>query len=242
MREHHLSIASTQRRACELARSGAPPGTTVSADSQTDGHGRLDHAWASPPGGVYFSRIEAERSGPDPFVPLAVGVEILDVLHDRFGAPLKLKWPNDLLWMDGSRAKKLGGILVDRVAHPPAPGLLVVGVGINVLGDDPALPASLRGKVAWLRQAPRPPESPAQVRELAESAVVRAVNALGSEPDRSNLLAACRASLYGLGQPARLDGRPAGVIRGVAPDGALVLEQGGVGQLARAGELEVEGP
>src|SRR5215207_11577050 len=44
------SVPTTMARAAELAASGVPEGTTVVAEEQTEGRGRLGRAWVAPPG------------------------------------------------------------------------------------------------------------------------------------------------------------------------------------------------
>ncbi|MCK5194891.1 MAG: hypothetical protein KAQ71_13850, partial [Desulfobulbaceae bacterium] len=51
-------IDSTNCRATEMGKSGAPAGTVVLAEGQTGGKGRLGRFWLSPVGsGLYFSVI-----------------------------------------------------------------------------------------------------------------------------------------------------------------------------------------
>jgi BirA family biotin operon repressor/biotin-[acetyl-CoA-carboxylase] ligase len=45
------------------------------------------------------------------------------------GVRASLKWPNDLLALDG---RKLAGILAEAPSSPTQPGAVVVGVGLNV--------------------------------------------------------------------------------------------------------------
>ena len=55
--EVHGALASTQERARELARAGAPHGTLVVAGVQTGGRGRLGRHWGSPEGGLWMSLV-----------------------------------------------------------------------------------------------------------------------------------------------------------------------------------------
>jgi len=47
---YYATIGSTNDRAAELARDGAPEGTLVVADEQTAGRGRAGSKWHTPPG------------------------------------------------------------------------------------------------------------------------------------------------------------------------------------------------
>jgi BirA family transcriptional regulator, biotin operon repressor / biotin---[acetyl-CoA-carboxylase] ligase len=137
------SVASTNDVADHLAAAGAAEGTTVIADAQTGGRGRLGRTWFSPPGaGLYVSVIcrpepQAESGGGDPdrargpavsLLTLAVGVALAESLRLSTGIPVALKWPNDLVV--GSR--KLGGILAEGVTCGSTPHYVVVGFGINL--------------------------------------------------------------------------------------------------------------
>lgn len=136
------STGSTNADGEALAREGAPEGTSVVADQQTAGRGRLDRTWVSPPGaGLWFSILV--RPGDVPadhlgWLPLLAGLAATDALMDACAVRAELKWPNDLVAIaaacGGSEGpRKLGGILSAVV--PDAGGLgdaVVIGIGINV--------------------------------------------------------------------------------------------------------------
>ncbi|TMB95512.1 MAG: biotin--[acetyl-CoA-carboxylase] ligase [Chloroflexi bacterium] len=104
-------VTSTQDFARDL-----PIGSTVVADHQTAGRGRLSHRWEVPPGtALLVSFVLA----PDPLLSLAAGVAAAEAC----GKGVRLKWPNDLL-LDG---RKVGGILVESSASKA-----ICGIGINL--------------------------------------------------------------------------------------------------------------
>ena len=239
-REEYDELPSTQDRALALARAGAPPGTRVVARRQTAGRGRLDHVWASPPGGLYLSVVLPPPVAPTSLLPLAVGAALADELTRRWGVRPRIKWPNDLL-VEGpaSSARKLSGILVDRLAAPhPA---LVAGIGVNVA---PVSADALVGPIPPVALAdvvsPCPPLP--EVEEAAASAALAAAEGLGAPVGTAELLARCRALLYGVGRSATVDGVPAGRIAALADDGALLLDRAGARRAVRAGDVRVEGP
>jgi BirA family biotin operon repressor/biotin-[acetyl-CoA-carboxylase] ligase len=129
--EHHAELGSTNDRALEWLRQGAPHGAVVTADAQSAGRGRRGRPWFSPPGeSLYASLVlrpgpvrPPERLGP---LGLAVGVGLREGLP-LLRHPVVLKWPNDLK-VDG---RKLGGILCESRWVGDAPEV-VVGFGINV--------------------------------------------------------------------------------------------------------------
>lgn len=235
------SIDSTQRAARVLAASDAEVGTTVVAARQDAGVGRLDHRWASPPGGLYLSTVVDPPAAGAAFLPVALGVCLRRALGERFGVRLAFRWPNDLL-VPGAEApaRKVAGLLVDVV--PAAPGRLrcVVGVGINA-GTDPAdLPESLRPRVATLAGLAGEAVDLVELERLVGEAVGHAVALTAPGPARERLLAEARAALYGVGRAVRVDGRTAGVIRGISDDGALEIERSGETVHVLAGTIEVE--
>ena len=61
-----------------------------------------------------------------PWLPLLTGYAAARALR-QVGAPVTLKWPNDVLLED----RKLAGILTERVDTPAGPAV-VAGIGINV--------------------------------------------------------------------------------------------------------------
>lgn len=104
-------VTSTQ----DLAR-GMPIGSVVVADVQTGGRGRLGRAWEAPAGSALLASFVV---APHPLASLTAGVAAAEAC----AAPVRLKWPNDLL-LEG---RKLGGILVEA-----ARDRVVIGVGINL--------------------------------------------------------------------------------------------------------------
>ncbi len=143
-------LASTNDHAKELARRGAPEGTTILAEEQSGGRGRLGRSWHSPRGGLWFSVVlrpplPSARAPEAVFVAGVAGVEAL-ISHP--GIQVGIKWPNDFVW----HGRKLGGILtevageLDRINH------LVVGMGLNVNLDPRDFPAQLRTGVTSVRE------------------------------------------------------------------------------------------
>lgn len=100
-------------------------------DNQTAGRGRHGRTWRSPPGsGICLSVAYTFSDEPRnlPALTLAIGIGLIDALQQLDIRDLALKWPNDLVAMDG----KLGGILTEsrRLANDAIH--VVTGVGLNV--------------------------------------------------------------------------------------------------------------
>ena len=137
--EVHEALGSTQERARELARAGAPHGTLVLAGVQTGGRGRLGRLWGSPAGGLWMSLVlrPGFEAGLAPRVTQTAAVAVAKALWS-FGVEARIKWPNDLL----VAGRKVCGILAESGAgHAPgAAGRLdhvILGVGMNA-NLDPA--------------------------------------------------------------------------------------------------------
>ncbi len=134
-------IASTQLALVAQARDGAPP-QALATTHQTAGHGRRDRVWVCPPGGglALSVLLRPRRSDAWTWLPLLTGVAVVTALDRLRGgasglttAPLRLKWPNDVLGPGGA---KLAGILAERVDQPSVPPACVLGVGVNLLSAD----------------------------------------------------------------------------------------------------------
>jgi BirA family biotin operon repressor/biotin-[acetyl-CoA-carboxylase] ligase len=135
---------STNADLAAAAATGAPEGTVVLAERQDAGRGRLGRTWTSPPGaGLILSVLLRPAEGPDPvpptrygWLPLLVGVALVDAVREVAGVDTALKWPNDLM-VGGA---KCAGILAELVpVGDGAPGV-VIGVGLNVTMTADELP------------------------------------------------------------------------------------------------------
>lgn len=125
---HHDEIGSTNDEARRMAAEGAPHGTVVHADEQTNGRGRLAHTWFSPPGNLYVSILL--RTGQPParttelsFLAALAVADTVEALLPRQTRAM-LKWPNDVL-VNGA---KIAGILLEQLEDAT-----IMGIGLNVL-------------------------------------------------------------------------------------------------------------
>lgn len=219
-------VGSTNDVARALAAEGAPSGTAVLAEEQVAGRGRGGRGWSSPPGlGIWLSVLLRPAALPAPgLLPLRVGLAAAEAL-DPFAAPapVRVKWPNDLLLAGG----KLAGVLCEGSWEGAHPSFVVVGIGVNVGHAPDDFPAEIRPHATSLRIASgwTPPRA-----EVA-GALVRAVCGLPRElpreldPREAGALAG-RDALRGREVVvARAPGAPAlrGTALGVTPDGALLV-------------------
>ncbi len=137
---YERELGSTNSRLEELAGQGAEHGTVLVADRQTEGRGRGQRSWHSPPGlNLYFSMLLRPDwpVGAARPVSLAAGVALAEALEPLLPGTPVLKWPNDLLY----EGRKLAGILVEASLHGESIRHMIVGIGINV--NEQPFPESL---------------------------------------------------------------------------------------------------
>jgi BirA family biotin operon repressor/biotin-[acetyl-CoA-carboxylase] ligase len=167
---HYLSsVTSTSGVLRKLAGEGAAEGAVVLADEQTAGRGRSGRAWFSPAGlGVWASVLLRPSASADALAPLtiAAAVSVAKALSESTGAPLGVKWPNDIVAgvaephggeRGGGEAgggpspgaelegRKLGGLLLESVQTAGGrvdSAVLGIGVNVGLTADD--LPDELR--------------------------------------------------------------------------------------------------
>ncbi len=241
VREFYEEIPSTQDRAIDLARSGAPEGTVVVARRQTRGRGRADHRWESPGGGLHLSIVLAAPDPSETLLPLALGAALAEELGRDARCALRVKWPNDVIAVaPGSRVRKLAGVLVDRVASPSLGAAAVAGIGVNVSVDPAAYPTELRPLIIGLDELVAPVPIVEEVERTVVALALRTARASRDPKGRADLLARCRRELWGIGRAASIDGRSVGRIVELGDDGALWVERAGDRVAIRAGDLRVE--
>jgi len=103
----------------------------AATDNQTAGRGRHGRTWQSPPGsGLCLSMAYTFSETPAnlPALTLAIGLGVIDNLQELGVSGVQLKWPNDLIAMNG----KLGGILTEAQGRANAAMTVVTGIGLNI--------------------------------------------------------------------------------------------------------------
>jgi BirA family biotin operon repressor/biotin-[acetyl-CoA-carboxylase] ligase len=132
------SIGSTLDAAHAVA-AEAPSGTLILADEQTAGRGQHGRRWSSPPGaGVWLTLVERPSDARAlEVLALRCGLYAAEALDAFAGAPVGLKWPNDLYLAE----RKLGGILIETRWRGTAPEWVAIGFGLNVTA--PALEGAI---------------------------------------------------------------------------------------------------
>lgn len=186
---HFARVGSTNTIARELAATGAPHGTVVTADEQTAGRGRQGRTWSAPPGSaLLYSAILRPLLPRHSVLPLAVSLAVCETAERlRPGIACKVKWPNDI-HLEG---RKLAGILIEA---RPQEGWAVIGVGLNLTIPTEDFPPDLRDRATSLFPSPagsRPPgphnrqsamragwasEAPASLRDEASASLSHALD------------------------------------------------------------------
>jgi BirA family biotin operon repressor/biotin-[acetyl-CoA-carboxylase] ligase len=234
---HRSTIDSTNRLAAELARGGAEEGTTVVAEQQTAGRGRLGRTWVSPASvNLYASIVLRPRIPPleVPRLTLVAGLAVAEAIRDLGTFAPRIKWPNDVL-LDG---RKVAGILTELEAEADRVRFVIVGIGVNLNAARNDFPPDLRAKATSLALASGAPVDRAAFtgRLLTRLDAAYATFLEGG-------FAALRhryEEMHGLaGVAVKIDGAPpvTGTVRGVDDDGALLVESGGAIRRVVSGEV-----
>ena len=127
------TIDSTNNFAKSLAQLGAVHGTTVIAEVQTQGKGRMGRSFYAPLGmGIYMSivlrpELSVEHSL---LITSCAAVAVAEAIEKVAGIDCKIKWVNDIY----AGKKKLCGILTEAAVNVEQGGLeyAIVGIGVNV--------------------------------------------------------------------------------------------------------------
>lgn len=213
--EIHDRIGSTNDRARELAEAGAEPFTVVIAEAQSAGRGREGRRWESPAGtGLWLSLVAPPREpAARALVPLRVGLAVCRAVEAVApGTRAGLKWPNDV----EIAGRKVAGVLCEAT-----PAGVVIGVGVNVRPG--GLPPHLAETAVALEQAAGASVDRgelagrliAELRELLRAPSLALEGEVGREIEARDVL---------LGRRVVAATGEVGVARGIAADGALLIE------------------
>lgn len=151
--------AALRGRAAE----GAPEGLVLIAQAQSAGRGRSGRSFFSPPGGLYMSLLVRPAFGARQAVLLTVmaAVAAARACESLCGAPIQIKWVNDL-WKD---RRKVCGILTEASLDVES-GLLdyaIVGPGFNLIPPADGWPSELQGIAGSLFAHTPPPGARARL-------------------------------------------------------------------------------
>lgn len=157
-------ITSTNQYAKRIGEEGAPEGTLVVADEQTQGKGRSGRVWSTPHGTAIAMTLLIRPKLPPAsisMVTLVMGLAVARACRELYHLPVGIKWPNDVV----IHGKKLCGILTELSAEMMSVNYVVIGAGINV----------------------NVKEFPEEIQKTATSIALE----LGHETGRAELIASC---------------------------------------------------
>jgi len=221
----YRSVKSTNDVAAQLAVSGSPEGTIVTAEEQTRGRGRLSRSWHSPlHTGVYVSVIlrpgfPAEQA---PGLSIMTALVLADTLEPYCPDRVRIKWPNDVL----ISGRKVAGILTELSAERQRIEHVILGVGVNVNQRAEDFPIQLKSTATSLRRVTRRKHSRV---ELVQRFLVRLEKEYAGYQKRGLRHSRTRLRRYSslIGTQVKL-ARGREIVQGVAvdieADGSLLLE------------------
>ena len=216
--EAYGRIGSTNDRAAELAASSCGPYAVVVAEEQSAGRGRRGATWSSPPACGLWMSVVLPASVPSglAFLPLLVGLATADAIEEAgSGVEVKIKWPNDL-WVGG---RKVAGVLCES-----AGAAVVAGVGINLTPPVGGFPADLTELATSLETVGANSLIRSELALRVVTALKRHVEGLSSVLPGEALAELGRRDAL-VGRPIDTDQSGEGIARGIAEDGALILER-----------------
>lgn len=101
------------------------------ANQQTQGRGRQNKPWFSPPGNIYLSftwRYQKNLEIPITTLSIIVAATLITVLSKIIPQyQLQFKWPNDILVNN----RKLAGILLENIVTSNHHNI-IIGIGVNI--------------------------------------------------------------------------------------------------------------
>lgn len=225
---HRATTASTMDDAQALEDEGAPDGSLVWADHQSAGRGRFaDRVWVDTPGEqllftTFWSplRFVARDFAPSLTVGLGVCLWVEALVP---GAPVALKWPNDVYLGDA----KLAGILVRTRLTSLGPRSIHAGIGVNLRVPRGEFRSPPTGLSAWGVDL-RPDQALASLLPFLARAL---------EEPRPHPL--CEQRLWRRGAEVEMNlpsGPGRGLVRGLDPNGRLWWEGPGGLEALSSGE------
>ncbi len=222
---YRAEIASTNEEAARLARADAPEGTLVLAESQTAGRGRLGRHWVSPPHANLYASFVLRPSippGDAPQISLAAAVAVARALVAVGAEDVAIKWPNDCLL--GGR--KVAGILTEMDAEVDRVRAVVLGIGVNLNMPIEAFPEELRDTATSLLHALGSRVDRVgfaarlcdELEEVYDRFLDQGFEAIAPEWEARSCLTGRAVTVECSGRRLR------GIVRGLDPDGRLVLD------------------
>jgi BirA family biotin operon repressor/biotin-[acetyl-CoA-carboxylase] ligase len=212
-----------------LSDAQAVEGDWLVALRQDSGRGRHGRVWESIEGNFLGSTLIQLRPGdpPAPALALAGGLALIEAVEVVTpGAPLSLKWPNDLMLGDA----KLAGILLERSGDR-----VVAGFGVNLAGA-PSISGRKTTSLASYQQITPQAFAPLLAGKFAQ------LLAVWRSSDPALFAQAWLTKAHPIGTPLEVHSGPgervSGTFDGIEPDGAMRLRRrDGMMDIIRAADV-----
>ncbi len=234
------TIDSTNNCARALAACWAEEGTLVLAEKQTAGKGRLGRTWlANPYENLTFSLILRPALPPEALnlLPLYAAVAVAEAIEHESGLPVECKWPNDLL----IGGKKTAGILLEGSLKEEGLDYVVLGIGVNV--NQMTFPDDISPRATSLKvQAGRDIDRVRLLREILRTLEIHYTAIMKKGFHNLLPLWLSRTTMINREISVTQDGSViSGIVKGLSPEGALILDAGGTEKTLFAGDVTIIG-
>ena len=237
------TITSTNDVLKQLALQGAPEGTTLVADCQTGGRGRMGRTFLSPSGvGIYLSVLLRPNCKPTELMHLtcASATASCSAIEQVSGFRPGVKWTNDIVY----NKRKLAGILTELgLNQDGTTAYAIIGIGFNCNQQLRDFPPAIQDVAGSLKMVTGKETD----RALLAAKMIEALYQMNREllSDQAGILARYRRDCTTLGQEISLV-RGNEIRHGKALDvdenGALVVRyEDGTIEAVNSGEVSVRG-
>lgn len=137
-------VTSTNTLLRQRAEEGTAEGYVLVATAQTQGRGRRDHQFYSPPdSGLYLSiLVRPDLAAKDALLlTTCAAASVALAIEDCAGVTAQIKWVNDIFCQE----KKVCGILTEAALDLETGGLqyAIVGIGVNLFPPEGGFPPDL---------------------------------------------------------------------------------------------------
>jgi BirA family biotin operon repressor/biotin-[acetyl-CoA-carboxylase] ligase len=232
------TIDSTNNCARALAGCWAEEGTLVFAERQTAGKGRLGRSWlANPYENLTFSLVLRPTLPPEALnlLPLYAAVALAEAIEHETGLSVECKWPNDLL----IGGKKSAGILLEGSIKEDGLDYVVLGIGVNV--NQTSFPDDIARSATSLKvQAGREIDRILLLREILKTLETRYTAIMKKGFHNLIPLWLSRTTMLNKEISVTQDGTViSGIVKGLSPEGALILDAGGTEKTLFAGDVTI---
>lgn len=234
------TIDSTNNCGKVLASVGATEGVVVIAEEQTAGKGRLGRTWQANPGeNLTFSVLLRPLVSPEAInlLPLYIAVAVAEAIERESNLKVECKWPNDLLVNN----KKIGGILIEGSVKQNIVEHVVIGLGINV--NQTQFSGEFKTKATSLRLESRQYIDRTKLFKAIISSLETQYKSYAKTAFRSVIpLWEKRSTMLNKSILVSQSGNVfSGTVKGLSPEGGLILETNGSTKLLFAGDVTILG-